>query len=359
MLSEGAESFTVTLGAITSTLSSQVSLRNGAKSAQATIAGSDPITISIAGPSTVDEGDTTTAYTVSLSPSGVTPTADLTVSYATADGTATAGSDYTAKSGTLTFTRTAAGSQTLTVQTTEDILAENSETFTVSISGPSGGGATPSLGTDSVTTSIRDNDALILSPSGPIDIELTVSPETVNEGAGSTGFTVTATHDGSTQEEAVTIQLSLGGTATPGSTGDYTAPATASVTIPANSASGTGTLTLNILQDTEIEGDETIIVGGSSGELVIKSATITIHDDEATYLSISGPAEAVDEGDTANFTVTLSKAVTQAVTVAWNAVFDPESAEAADLSATSRSGERNLRGQQRRRGHAEHQHHRH
>ena len=57
----------------------------------------------------MDEGEATGNYTVSLSPSGVTPTADLTVSYATADGTATAGSDYTdTKSGTLTFTNAAA-----------------------------------------------------------------------------------------------------------------------------------------------------------------------------------------------------------------------------------------------------------
>ena len=120
MLSETAESFTVTLGTITSTLSSQLSLKNGASSAQATIAESDPITINISGPTTVDEGDATTNYTVSLSPAGVTPTSDLTVSYATANGTATAGSDYTAKSGTLTFTQAAAGAQTFTVQTTED-----------------------------------------------------------------------------------------------------------------------------------------------------------------------------------------------------------------------------------------------
>ena len=50
-LSETAESFTVTLGAITSTLSSQLSLKNGASSAQATIAASDPITVNISGPS--------------------------------------------------------------------------------------------------------------------------------------------------------------------------------------------------------------------------------------------------------------------------------------------------------------------
>ena len=75
----------------------QMTLKSGASSATATIAASDPITVSISGPSTVDEGDATSNYTVSLSPSGVTPTADLTVSYGTSDGTATAGSDYTAK----------------------------------------------------------------------------------------------------------------------------------------------------------------------------------------------------------------------------------------------------------------------
>ena len=124
MLSENAESFTVTLGTITSTLSSQLSLKSGASAATATIAASDPITISISGPSSVDEGDATTDYTVSLSPDGVTPTADLTVNYGTANGTATAGTDYTAASGTLTFSNTAAGAQTFTVQTTEDTFDE-------------------------------------------------------------------------------------------------------------------------------------------------------------------------------------------------------------------------------------------
>ena len=108
-LSETAESFTVTLGTITSTLSSQISLKSGASAATATIAASDPITINISGPSAVDEGDETSDYTVSLTPSGVTPTSDLTVSYATANGTATAGTDYTAKSGTLTFTNAGGG----------------------------------------------------------------------------------------------------------------------------------------------------------------------------------------------------------------------------------------------------------
>ena len=51
----------MTLGTITSTLSSQVSLKSGASSATATIAASDPITITLSGPATVDEGDATTS----------------------------------------------------------------------------------------------------------------------------------------------------------------------------------------------------------------------------------------------------------------------------------------------------------
>ena len=92
-LSETAESFTVTLGTVGGDLSSQVSVKSTANSATATIAASDAITVSLSGPTSVDEGDTTTDYTVSLS--GGTPTSDLTVSYATSDGTATAGSRTT------------------------------------------------------------------------------------------------------------------------------------------------------------------------------------------------------------------------------------------------------------------------
>ena len=317
-LSETAETFTVTLGTITSGLSSQISLKSTAKSDTATISASDPITVSISGPTgDVTEGDAGT-YTVSLS--GVTPTADLTVSYATSDGTAVAGSDYTAASGTLTFTQADAEDKTFTVQTTEDILAENSEDFTVTISNPTGGGGpTPSLGTtSSVTTTIRDNDALILSPSIPsIDIRLTVDPDSVNESDGETTFTVTATHnDGNTRSEDAEITLSLGGTA---DSSDYTGPAQASVTIPANSSSGTGTLILTLVDDNVSEGDETIIVGGSFEDLTIGSALITISDNESTYLSIAGPAADVQEGSNATFTVNISKSVASDVTVAWSA----------------------------------------
>ena len=162
----------------------------------------------------MDEGDTTTTYTVSLSPSGVKPSADLTVSYATANGTATAGSDYTAKSGTLTFTRAAAGSQTFTVQTTDDTVDEGTgETFTVSISSPAGGGGpAPSLGTaKSVTTTITDDD------DAPTGITLSASPNSLGEDDAEDGaITVTATLGGSTLPTSATVVTigTLAGTAT-------------------------------------------------------------------------------------------------------------------------------------------------
>ena len=336
-LSETAETFSISLGADSGDESEIVWVKSTASSATATIAASDPITVSITGPTTVSEGDETSDYTVSLS--GGTPTADLTVNYATADtpaeGTAKAGEDYTAKGGTLTFTPADYADKTFTVQTTEDILAENAEDFTVSISSPSGGGdPTPSLdaGNKSVTTTITDDDALLLSPSVPTDIELSVNPASVNEGDGETAFIVTATNNaGVTRAEAVTIQLVLTGSAMAGSGADYTAPAQASVTIPANQNSGTGTLTLTLIDDNLKEGDETIEVGGTSGDLNIGSALITVVDDDSPYLSISGPSDPVAEGGSATFTVTLSKSVAADVTVAWSA--EAGTATAADYTA--------------------------
>ena len=341
-LSETAENFTVTLGTITSTLSSQISLKNGASSDTATIAASDPITVSISGPTSVDEGDATTDYTVSLSPSGVKPTADLTVSYTTADGTATAGSDYTAKSGTLTFTGTAVGDQTFTVSTDEDTIDEGTgETFTVTISSPSGGGGpAPSLGTASVSTTITDDD------DAPTGITLSASPNTLGEDDAATSVTITATLNGSKLPSDTVVTIgTLAGSATKDT--DYSATLLASITIPAKSSTGTGSLTITPTDDLVVEGDETITIPGTAtaSGLSVTSATVTLTDDDKTTttpgdkdsaeLSISGPTSNVSEGSDATFTVTLSKAVAKDVTVAWSAPSSGDAAEAADLGTTS------------------------
>ena len=72
------------------------------------------------------------AFRVTLMPAA---TEEVTVDYATSDGTATAGTDYTPTSGTLTF---AAGEteKTVRVATTTDEADEDSETLTLTLSNP-------------------------------------------------------------------------------------------------------------------------------------------------------------------------------------------------------------------------------
>ena len=63
-------------------------------------------------------------------------TGAVTVSYATVDGTATAGADYTTTSGMLTFEVNGDRTQRVEVPTLEDDEAEETETFTVQLSAP-------------------------------------------------------------------------------------------------------------------------------------------------------------------------------------------------------------------------------
>ena len=78
-----------------------------------------------------------------------------TVHYATSNGTATAGSDYTNTSGDLTFGPTVT-SRTFTVPIIDDSLVEGNETFTVKLTVPTGA----TLGSPSTATvTIADNDS--------------------------------------------------------------------------------------------------------------------------------------------------------------------------------------------------------
>jgi len=60
------------------------------------------------------------------------------VDYATSDGTAVAGADYPAMSGTLTFADGVSGNQTISIPITDDNTAEVAETFTLTLSNVSG-----------------------------------------------------------------------------------------------------------------------------------------------------------------------------------------------------------------------------
>ena len=122
--------------------------RGGDHEATGTIHNSDPPAVSVSDASAT-EGDTI-EFTVSLSAASGR---QVTVQYATSDGTAESGTDFTAASGTLTFEPNET-SKTVSVPTTGDSEEEEDETFALTLSNP----ADATLGDATATGTIVDDD---------------------------------------------------------------------------------------------------------------------------------------------------------------------------------------------------------
>ena len=106
------------------------------------------LTVADATVSEPSEGTTANlAFVVTLAPAS---SETVTVAYATSDGTATAGSDYTATSGTLSF---AAGetAKTISVPVLADAQDDGGETLTLTLSTPSGARITDGTATGTIT----------------------------------------------------------------------------------------------------------------------------------------------------------------------------------------------------------------
>jgi C1A family cysteine protease len=95
----------------------------------------------------------------------------VSVTYATNDGTAAAGSDYTAVSGTITFTDGDTNPKTFSIAIQNDGLIEGSETVNLTLSSPTGGAGLGSPSTAVLT--IADDDT-------PSTYDLYLQNETVS-----------------------------------------------------------------------------------------------------------------------------------------------------------------------------------
>lgn len=131
--------------------------------ATCTINDDDPLpSLSIANASIVEgnSGIKTLSFTVTLT--GKTSQA-VSVNYTTSNGTATAGSDYTAKTGTLNF---AAGETTkfITITVNGDVAVEGNETFFVLLSSPISAVVGVGRGTGTIT---NDDTAGAQAPEAP------------------------------------------------------------------------------------------------------------------------------------------------------------------------------------------------
>ena len=212
-----------------------------------------------------DSGTKTATFTVSH-----TGTAAFSVDYATADGTATAGSDYVATSNTLNFAAGsgAAQSQTVSVTISGDTTVEPNETFFVNLLNATGGGTivkSQGLGT------IANDDAV-----GNISI----GDVTIAEGnAGTSIATFTVSRTGGNAAFDLTY-ATADGTATAGS--DYVAQPTGTVSFAAGDLTKTISVTIN--GDTTVEPNETFFVNllsaTNGGTIVDAQGLGTIANDD-------------------------------------------------------------------------------
>ncbi len=113
----------------------------------------------------------------------------------------------------------------------------------------------------------------VQGPNCSPSVTLSVDPSELVEGAVA-AVTVTAATAEATEE--TTVSLTLGGSAKKGT--DYTVRGEEAITIPANNATGTTTLTFEPIADNLEEDNETILVEASVGNQVEGSTTITLSE---------------------------------------------------------------------------------
>ncbi|MCI0690404.1 IPT/TIG domain-containing protein [candidate division KSB1 bacterium] len=246
----------------------------------------------------------------------------VTVDYATSDGTATAGSDYMAASGTVTFSP-GATTQTIAVLVNGDALDELNETFFVNLSNP----ANATIAGDQGQGTIIDDD-----PSISIN-DITVTEGNAPQGGVNAVFTVTLFSIGN---QVVTVDYATAdGTATAGS--DYVA---AFGTLTFSPGTTTQTIAVVVNSDALDEPNETFFVNLSNPA----NATIADNQGQGTIIDDDSPPSisindvTVTEGNAgtidAVFTVTLSAASGQVVTVDY-ATSDGTAAAGSDYVAAS------------------------
>ncbi|NIV26472.1 MAG: hypothetical protein GWN45_03670, partial [Gammaproteobacteria bacterium] len=200
----------------------------------------------------------------------------FTVDYSFTDGSATGGSDYDDTAGTLTFAGTAGEVQTITVNITNDTLLEADETFTVNLTSSNALVAD----TDTAIGTITDNETATVT----ISANDAAAAETGSDGGQFTVDLGTVNNTGA----PITVNYSVGGTATAGGT-DYTS-LSGSVQI----AAGAQTATIDvsgIVDDLVVEGDETVTVtltGTSDAAVSVDAtpATVTIADNDTATLTV-------------------------------------------------------------------------
>ena len=296
---EGNESISVALSHSSKVVESPFGL---------TLTDDDATSIALsASPSSVNEKDAATSVTVTATAAKALSAASTVTVEVGGSGSAGYLTDYSLNDYDFDISIAAGqtvGTGTFTLTPTQDAVVEGDETVGLS-------GRTTGHSVTGTTLTLNDDES---DPS----VNLSVSSSSISEGTSKGTVTVTAAFSSSvtyTVDKQVTVSVGKSGTATSGK--DYTAVSDFTVTIPkgkTTSTAGPGSAFVLVpTDDTVFEGDETIVVSGTSSGLTVNNDTITITDNDDAAVTV-GDAKA-DEGDSITFTVTLDKAVQGGLTV--------------------------------------------
>ncbi len=328
-LSEDAETFTIALGELPFGIRRPGSGESGSQ--EITIAASDQPTIGIAADAgRITEGGTADFTITASNAAQADITVDLTVNR---EGAYVDSMDAGNKSVTLP-----AGATTVRYSVATDELASDDPNGSVSVTLRDASSYAIDADAAAGETEIRDTDATTVA--------IGADAASIPEAAGDTAITLTLGR-GLVNGESLSLPLTIGGSATRDT--DYTIAqprtlpagvtydagnATPTVTFTGPSSGATAasaTLVLTAVQDALDEGaGETVsfalptlnansgtgLDGGVSGS---GSASVTIDDDDdQPEVSIQGPAAALTEGDAATFTINVTGAAQQDLTISFN-----------------------------------------
>ncbi|PPT18861.1 autotransporter outer membrane beta-barrel domain-containing protein [Xanthomonas arboricola] len=177
-----------------------------------------------------NSGTTTATFTVSLSAaSGQT----VSVNYITADGTATAGSDYAARSGTLTFAP-GVTAQGVAITVNGDTAVEPNETFSVGLSGASNASIARATGTGTI---VNDDLVVVVGPASlPAATAGSAYSQTLSASGGTAPYTFAITAGALPAGLTLSAAGVLSGTPTASGGFNFTATATDSGGSPTSGA---------------------------------------------------------------------------------------------------------------------------
>ncbi len=287
VLDEDAETFTITL-------QDPVGASLANKVATATIIDNDdPPGLSIQD-ATARESAGEMAFVVVLD---VASGKSITVEYATSEGTAEAGSDYRQVVHTLEIERDFV-TKTVYIPILEDLVDEDDETFTVTLTNPANATITDGQATGTI---IDDTD-----PPG-----ITIADAMASESDGSITFAAVLS---TVSAREITVAFSTSdGTAVAGM--DYTELAGVLSFAPGDT---TEHIEIAVLEDLVDEDEEafTVLLGNPVNvTLTDESATGRIADNDDRGIALSSTALEIEEGSTATYTVVLTTLPTANVSV--------------------------------------------